>query len=534
MNFKTIFAVGKQEWRRRRSISQDSGNLKSKQNELSGRLGALGQRAWNEQTDIGAFPDIKSSLTAIQTQLDELKQKSDDCRKRIAAQEEDKKQKTEAFNQERRSVEDKKKAADGRLNTEKDLLKSLQKALSQAEGRSGQIVREREQLHNKIVDAATSPEQKAGHQKRLEELAAEETGLLGSRSEHQASIQTQTAKIQPLQAEVDELQKQINDIVNRQRTALAEIDKLLGEIHKELSGLQTQSKDVERSQAEQFRLLGEKLAAAAQPASGLSNEYGAVKESEQAIADIRAKLADLDSQQSETASRAYRQMLTILIGGFLLIAALIVVIVLLLSPKQKTPLEELAQGNLAGAISGLASQAGLDKPQELQEGLNLLQKGMGAVQNTSPDQAGVKAPVASADELKSVLSPVDGWEMTEPAYTRMDFSGIEAASLKTSYQDAQGQTVDLEITDTHSVEILISPSRVLFAMNTTVDDEQVYQSTGKLDGIPMIESFEKETKTARLILVVADRYLINLQTNAQSGLELLKNLAARLNLKSLS
>jgi len=329
MNLKTIFSEGKKERRRRRSISRDNRCLKAKQTDLSARLVALGQKAWGEKIDLTAFLEVKSGLEANQAQLDDLKRKSDDCLKRKEERESEKKRHSARFAEESRGIEEKKKTAFSLLNKEKDLMKTLQKSLSQAENRSQQIAKEREQLQKQITDAATPTDQKAGHEKHLQELAGEEAGLLGARRDESEAIKTQNEKIGPLQAESDNLQKQIQDVLSRQKETLGGIEKNLSELRKELEGHQAKAKEVEKAQTEAYRQLGEKLAAGGDSSPSLNAELGAVREAEREIENIKAKIVNLGSQQSPGARGAYKKMIAILIGGLGLFVTLIVAALIL-------------------------------------------------------------------------------------------------------------------------------------------------------------------------------------------------------------
>ncbi len=535
MDLKTIFSQGKKEWRRRRSISQDNSNLKSVQGQLVDQMTVLGRKAWEEKVDINAFPEIKTLLETNQGQLDDLKSKAEDCQKRKEAGEQEKKSKNEEFVKERRGVEEKKKEADSKLNSEKEILKNLQKNLSQAESRSDQIAKERNQLQDKIANANTTVEQRTEHENKLKELAAEEAGLLDSRREQSASIKTQEGKIQPLQAESDALQKQVEEILKRQKETVSAIDQKLGEIRKELDAHQAKTKELEKSQTESHRMLGEKLAAGGSVPAGLDSELVAVRECEQKIETIKIKLADLDSQQSEEGSSAYRRMLTIIVGGTLLVIALIVAAVILLSPKNKPRniVEELSRGNLTEAIGGMMAQATSESPEEIKKSIEKMQEGVNAIREASEQKIGKGEAVASEKELTAVLSPVPDWEMTPCDYSSMNFSGIDTASLRTTYQDNSGRTVQVEITDTHSVSVLLAPSQALLMSGMVVDDEQIYQKSGKLGDHPMIESLDKQDHTARITLIVKERYLVNLETTAENGIELLKTFAGRMNLDQL-
>ncbi|MBN1939828.1 MAG: hypothetical protein JW843_09595 [Candidatus Aminicenantes bacterium] len=535
MSLKQIFAEGKKERIRRKSLNRGQGDLKAKQEALAGRLTDLGRRAWVEKSALSAFPELKSALETQQAEIDGLTQSINDASKRREEKEGAKKLEGERFDTERLAVEDKKKETDGRLNAEKDLLKTLQKSLSQSESRSAQIHKERDQLHKKITDPATAAEDKASGEKSLQELGTEEAGLLETRKNQGESIKAQTDKIAPLQAESDTLQKQIKDILAGQKASMGEFDKALGEIGKEIDGLQAKMKEAEKAQAESFRSLGEGLAAGSSPAPCLNTELEAVKEAEREVGEIKARLSDLGSQGSPEAASAYKKMMTILVGGVLLIVALIVLAVILFAPKKKTILEELAEGRIpAKALAGaMAEVSGGSNREAAQADAENLQDGLDAIKEASEKKIGSGTEVAGEKELSAVLNPVPGWERSDPVYGRVDFSGIDSASSRSVYRDSDGREVEVEVTDTHSAAALLAPSQALLSMNMTIDDAQIYQKTGKLGGTPMIESLDKQEGVARIVLIFKDRYLVNLQTTGEKGLDLLREFAGRLNLKAL-
>jgi len=534
MELKTIFSEGKKEWQRRRAISQDNSALKEKNTVLSSQMISLGKKAWDEKVDISNAPDIKKMLESQQAQIDDLKQKSETCNKRKEEKENEKTKKNEQFNTDRKKIEEKKKAIDTRLNAEKDQLKVLQKNLAQAETRSAQICKEREQLQQKVTDANVNEDQKIGFKKTLEDLATEESELLGSLTNYNESIKAQNDKIEPLQTEVNELQKQINTIMSQQKETISDIDKTLNEIRKELDSHITQLKEIDHHQKEQFQLLGASLAAGNNPSALLSSELSAIRVTEQEIKEIEGKIADLGSQASEESSSAYKKMLAIIIGGAVLIIAIIVTAVILLAPKNKNPLEELVKGNVpVEAIKDIAAKVLDGKAIEQKEGEDTFQQGVNAIKEESEKKIGKGTPVATEKDLAAVLTSVPGWEMTPSAFSSMSFSDIETANLRTTYKNSDDQTVQVEISDTHSVAVLLAPSQAMFMMNMTVDDDQIYQKSGKQNGVPMIESLEKETGTARLILVIKERYLVNLETNVDKGLDILKQFAGQLNLNAL-
>jgi chromosome segregation ATPase len=542
MNFKTIFSEGKKEWKRRRSISQDTSVLKNKQNVLAERQTSLGARAWNEKIDLSAYSDLKKNLSDHQIQLDDLQKKALDCQKRQTDVENEKNKQIEAFAKENQEIETQKKEADSRLNGEKNILKNLEKDLNQLESRSTQISKERQQLQSKISDAATPADQRSVHEKKLQDLTAEDTDLLPSRTQKSEAILAQKNRMEPLQTEVNELQKKISDALKQQKEKIGELDKQLAEIRKELAGIQAKTKESEKTQNDVFKSLGEALAAAGDSTACLNTELAAVRESEQEISEIKTNIAALDNQKTAEASSAYNKMLAIIIGGILLVIILIVLAVNLFSPKRQNPLQQLINNQLSSNKSetlkakikkGQSKDTSSTNVEDLNKEIEDFQKGIKTLTDASKEKIGTNTVVAAESDLKKVLVPVFDWTMSNPIYSKLKFSEIETSSLRTTYRNGSEQSIDVEVTDTHSVAVLLAPSQALFALKMEVDDDLIFQKTGKLGDIPMIESIEKRSGDIRLIMVVKERYLINLKSHEKVGLDYLKKFAGKLNLSSL-
>lgn len=411
MSLKQIFAEGKKERIRRKSLSRGQGDLKSKEEALAARLTDLGRRAWVEKSDLSAFPDLKSALEAKQAEIDSLKQSTDEAAKRKEEKANARKQDSERFDAESRTVEEKQKEIDGRLNAEKNLLKTLQKSLSQSEIRAVQIHKEREQLHKKVTDAATPVADKAAGEKSLQELGAEEASLLETRKSQGEAIKAQTEKITPVQSESDVLQRQLKDILARQKQTMGEFDKALTEIGKELDGLQSKAIEAEKIQAEIFQALGGGLAARAEAAPCLNTELGAVREAEQEIGEIKTRLTDLGSQGSPEAAAAYKKMRAVIIGGVLLVIALIILAVILFSPKEKTVLEQLAEGRLparalAEAMDQVTGGSGRSETRTeaggIPDGVGGIPDGVGAIKEASEKRIGKETEIAGGLNLQTL------------------------------------------------------------------------------------------------------------------------------------
>lgn len=533
MDFKTIFSEGKKEWRRRRSISQDNSILKSKETLLSNRMTDLGRRAWSEAVDMDAFPELKEKLGKSQSEIDELKKKSDECQNQLKQKEEEKKRENERCSTERQGVEEKKKEADLRLGKEKDRLKELQKELSQSENRNAEISREREKIQNKIADAATSSEQRAEHEKHLLELSSEETDLLARRRSQNEEIAVQNNRITPIQEEVNTLQQQINDITSKQKESISEIEKGINGIKKEEEVHQQKIRENENVMTDLFRRLGEGLSSLETIPSCLNMELAAVRETEAEISVLKGNIADLDSQRSDEGSRAYRMMLTLVIGGALLLIAVVVLLLMLLSPKKDATLQNLVTKNPMKALNQVIAKAAAEEASDPAKGMEALQQGITGIRRESEKKIGEGTPVASQEQLSRVLAELPGWTMTPADYSSSSYSDIETAMLRSTYQRDDNQTIQLEITDTHSASALLIPVQAGLSLNMTVDNEEVYQKSGRYNGFPMMEHIDKQEGSSRLLLVINDRYIVKLETEVEAGLDLLKKLAGRLNLKYL-
>ncbi len=524
MDLKTVFSEGKKEYRRRRMLSKDNSVLRAKKAALATRFIALGEKGWGQGAENCPPGELREALITVQRQRDELNQKTAELDRQRQLAEEKKKGEIERFTQGRQETEAKKKQVDEALNKEKGEQKTVLGEISRLENRLGQIAREREQLQKKIADLTVPASEKAGLNSRLDALAPEESGLRESKRGQEGQRSLLEERIRPKQAESDDLQRQINDILAKQKERVGEIDRELAGYRKELDLCATQSKEAGKIQQQQFQQFGEVLAKKDRAPAGLENEWSAVRASEGEVAAVNADIAALDGQKNEASSGAYRKMLAILIGGALLIVALVVILVVVLSPRKKTPLEQLGE-----QLGQSAAQQG----QALGAAVKQLQSGLASGAKRGEPASGAGGEVASQEFLSRVLIPVDSWEKDEPIYSRLNLSGIDTASLRTTYRQGGERSVKAEITDTHAVAVMLAPVRTLLQLKMTVDDERVFQRVSEIGGMPVVESLDKATRTARLVLLVKDRYLVNLESQNEPGVNLLKEFLPHLGLGKL-
>jgi hypothetical protein len=63
---------------------------------------------------------------------------------------------------------------------------------------------------------------------------------------------------------------------------------------------------------------------------------------------------------------------------------------------------------------------------------------------------------------------------------------------------------------------------MVFSMKVETEDDSGYQKVGTVNGIPVIEKYDKEDQEAEFSIILKDRYIINLETRGEGSLDILK------------
>jgi len=521
MSLKTIFQEGMKERKRKRSLGKVNTEFKEKERTFAAQLTALGQKAWEAKTEIAAFPDLRAALGDAQKALDDLQALADQLLKQKQENESEKKRESERLGAAIRDAEEKKRGTDGRINEQKNALQSGLKETQKASGRLAAITRERAQLQNKGSAPAAADTEKGEIARGLELLAKEEAELKTASQAREEAGKPVAAAIASLQEEAAQMQKQLDGLRQEQKRIIAELDKKLAATNGDLAKNSEQQKEAEGRQKLNFRILGEKLAAAQGVHPDIAREMAAMLNARAEMDGVQSLIGGLERQKDEGQVSAYRKMKAILIGGLILAAAIIVILVILLSPKKKaTPL---------GALGGGGGEAA----QTMENLAQQMQKGLGGLKAESEKAQGGKIVVASESVLKSVLPAFGGWRPQNPQYTPGTYDALEIASLQADYAGPGGDSVRFQITDTGTASALLAPLKMVFSMNLRVDDQDVMQQTSTINGIPVVERIDKRDREATFGIVYKDRYLVELKTKASRGLELLREFAAKLDLSGL-
>jgi hypothetical protein len=521
MGLKSIFQEGMKERKRKRSLGKVSNEFKDKEKVHAVQLTVLGQKAWEAKADISAFADLQTTLGAAQNNLDDLRAQSEKLQTQKQENETAKKQESDRFTASQKEAAEKKRDVDRRLNEQKNAWQTLQKEVGQATSRLAAIAVERTRLNGRFADPALPEAEKSEASEKLAALAKEEDELKALVKEKEEPGKTLPLQIAPLQEESDTLQKQIESIRGEQKKMLAEMDKKISALGNNLSKNKEKIREGEAKQKLDFKILGERLAAAHQVDPNIAGEMAAVLTARTEMEGVQALIGGLERQKDGSQVSAYKKMMAIIIGAIALVVAIIVLLFILLAPgKKETSLSSLfeREGKAAKSMEELAQQ---------------MQKGMGGIKAESEKIQGQKIIIASQSALGSTLPVVGGWQPQPPRYRQGAFGDLETATLQAEYAAADGGSVHVQVTDAGTASALLAPLKMIFALNMRIDDQDVVQRVSTYNGIPVAERFDKKDKEATLGIIFKDRYLIELKTKAARGLELLKEFAAKLDFSKL-
>lgn len=521
MSLKAIFREGMKERKRRKSLGKISGEFKEKEKAFAAQLMALGQKAWETKSGISAYPELQAALLEAQKTLDDLRAQGQGLQQQKQEAEDERKREAERLGSAIREWEEKKRGIDSRLGEQKSALQAGQKETQRAASRLAAIAQERTQLQNKAMNPASPEAEKSEIAKGMASLAAEEAELQGANRAREEAGKPVAAAIAVLQEEAAQAQKTLEGQRGDLKKITGDLDKRIVALNSDLANNGEKIKENESRQKLSFRALGEKLAAAQGVQPDIAKEMAAVLSARTEKEGVQSLIDGLERQKDEGQVSAYKKMLAILIGGVILLAAIVIALFLLLSPKKKaTPLEGLL-GRQGTAVQGLG---------ELAQQMN---QGFAGVKTASEKIQGGTITIAAEGAMKSALPSVSGWQTQNPYYNRGTYNNLEIASLQADYAGPGGDSIRVQITDAGTASALLAPLKMVISIGIRVDDADVMQQMSTVNGIAVVERIDKRDGEATLGIIHKDRYLVELKTRAASGLETLRQFAAKIDLSRL-
>jgi hypothetical protein len=556
MGIKNIFQDGMKEFKRRSSLHKEKRDLQQKEKLLAQQLTALGKKAWESRIDITAHGNLNELLTGAQKQQEELNSLLQDLEKQKLETEEKRKQSNDSFDSQRKAVEEKKKEVDTRLEEQEKILKQAQRESKDATNRLSHIAREEGQLKGKIADPQTPEEEKTGINDKLGAFVNEREELEQKIKNAGDTARLTEEKIVPIKEESGKLQKESDDIRARQKEVIGALDNVLSEAKEKISENQDKLNEVNQQQDENFGQLGEKLAAA-EVSDALSAEFTAVKTTEKEIGVVKSEIERLDNSGTPGSRGALWKMIGLILAIIIVIVAIIIGLSLLLGSGSKAkpgasqskagqvlpgvPGSEALPPQVAAtlqkykeAVSGPAGQGGKQEgPKTMGEAMADMNAATGEIKKYSQQLQGKEIVVSDQAALTAVLPELSGWAREKPTYHKGSFGQLETSMLRVTYNGPDSKQVDISITDAASVSALLQSWKLIFQMNLTHDDSDSYQKITTVNDIPVIERFDKQSKRARFSFLVKDRYVVELESEGEGSLDLLKQFIPKLDLSKL-
>ncbi len=123
--------------------------------------------------------------------------------------------------------------------------------------------------------------------------------------------------------------------------------------------------------------------------------------------------------------------------------------------------------------------------------------------------------------LPSLPEPPEGWKADPAEGSTDDLGETEITSVHRDYTKGEGETApttSISILDSAANPEYVESTIAGWKSNTSNDDG--YTKSINLDGTPGFETYEKEGKHGTLWLMVAKRYLLQIETNGQEANEL--------------
>lgn len=132
---------------------------------------------------------------------------------------------------------------------------------------------------------------------------------------------------------------------------------------------------------------------------------------------------------------------------------------------------------------------------------------------------------------------VQGYEKSgEPRGNQINMPGMGSWSETTQEYENGDKRITIKILDYNAAETALSGITALYSMGFKSENDEKTEGTVDL-GIPGVTAYEtvyKQQPESSLILVVADRFFINLENYGDNNPEVLRSIAKSMDIKTLS
>lgn len=134
-------------------------------------------------------------------------------------------------------------------------------------------------------------------------------------------------------------------------------------------------------------------------------------------------------------------------------------------------------------------------------------------------------------------SGVSGYEPAhDPAGQTMNMQGFSYSSYEQEYKKGEESTVKIQLIDYNAAAALLSMSTMALATGIEMENEsQITKSWNPgIDDVKGYEEYGKQSKDAKVILSVADRFFVQVSATNQPGTDFVKEVAKSIKLSELA
>jgi len=135
-------------------------------------------------------------------------------------------------------------------------------------------------------------------------------------------------------------------------------------------------------------------------------------------------------------------------------------------------------------------------------------------------------------KLINFLIDIPGWESQgEPQGSTVTMGNFKISQVERSYTSGE-KSLEIKIIDGSYIPMVYSSFKMM--ANFEIDSSEEYVKKVTIKGFPAVEKYEYGNKEAMILILVADRFLVNLTENNVNDTSELKKIANLLDLNKLA
>ncbi len=155
------------------------------------------------------------------------------------------------------------------------------------------------------------------------------------------------------------------------------------------------------------------------------------------------------------------------------------------------------------------------------------------MKKASEEQQGGKIVVLGEKDFIKILPEVSGWKLDgKPYYEKSKFGAFENSYLTVDYIKGD-KSVKFKITDTGTASSMLSFLKMAISMNIENETSDGYEKVVEVKGYKGVEKFNKNDNTGEIMLLVNNRFIVEVSGGEGVGIDTLKEFLEKAKLSEL-